>query len=39
MARADNLLAQRFICPRCDQRGTHVERLVMSGIGKHFNVL
>ncbi len=33
MARADDLLAQEFICPRCDNRGAHVERLAMSGTG------
>ncbi len=33
MARADDLLTQEFICPRCDNRGAHVERLAMSGTG------
>lgn len=33
MARADDLLAQEFVCPRCDNKGAHVERLAMSGTG------
>ncbi len=33
MARADDLLAQKFVCPRCKERGAHVERLSMSGTG------
>ncbi len=33
MARADDLLAQKFVCPKCSERGAHVERLAMSGTG------
>jgi len=33
MARADDLLAQEFVCVRCDHRGGRVERLAMSGTG------
>jgi len=29
----DNLLAQEFTCPRCQNVGAHVERLAMSGTG------
>ena len=29
----DQLLAQQFTCPRCQQAGAHVERLAMSGTG------
>lgn len=31
MANVDDLLAQKFACPKCDHRGAHVERLAMSG--------
>jgi predicted nucleic-acid-binding Zn-ribbon protein len=33
MARADDLLAQKFVCEKCGERGAHVERLAMSGTG------
>jgi predicted nucleic-acid-binding Zn-ribbon protein len=33
MAKADELLAEKFVCPKCSQRGAHVERLAMSGTG------
>jgi predicted nucleic-acid-binding Zn-ribbon protein len=33
MAKADELLAQEFVCARCKQKGAHVERLSMSGTG------
>ena len=33
MVRADDLLAQKFVCPKCGERGAHVERLAMSGTG------
>ena len=33
MAKADQLLAQKFVCPKCQERGAHVERLAMSGTG------
>jgi predicted nucleic-acid-binding Zn-ribbon protein len=33
MAKADELLAQEFVCARCKQKGAHVERLAMSGTG------
>jgi predicted nucleic-acid-binding Zn-ribbon protein len=29
----DRLLAQEFVCARCEQQGAHVERLAMSGTG------
>jgi predicted nucleic-acid-binding Zn-ribbon protein len=29
----DTLLAQEFVCPRCEGKGAHVERLAMSGTG------
>ena len=29
----DGILAQKFVCPKCQQRGAHVERLAMSGTG------
>lgn len=33
MAKAEELLAQEFVCARCEHRGGHVERLSMSGTG------
>ncbi len=33
MAKVEELLAQKFVCPRCSQRGAHAERLAMSGTG------
>ena len=33
MSRADDLLAQEFVCARCDHKGARVERLSMSGTG------
>lgn len=33
MARTDDLLAQKFVCPKCGQMGAHAERLSMSGTG------
>lgn len=33
MARVDDLLAEKFACPRCGSRGAHAERLSMSGTG------
>jgi hypothetical protein len=33
MAKVDELLAEKFACPKCSQRGAHVERLAMSGTG------
>jgi len=29
----DAMLADKFVCPKCQQRGAHVERLAMSGTG------
>lgn len=29
----ENQLAQAFVCPKCHQRGGHLERLSMSGTG------
>jgi len=31
--RVDDLLAQKFVCPKCEERGAHVERLAISGTG------
>jgi predicted nucleic-acid-binding Zn-ribbon protein len=31
--KADGMLAQEFVCARCENRGAHVERLAMSGTG------
>jgi hypothetical protein len=33
MEKVDELLAQEFICARCQQQGGEVERLAMSGTG------
>jgi len=33
MAKADDLLAQEFVCARCEHRGGEVERLSMTGTG------
>ena len=33
MREADQLLARKFACPRCKNRGASVERLAMSGTG------
>jgi predicted nucleic-acid-binding Zn-ribbon protein len=33
MSKADQLLGEKFTCPKCDQHGAHVERLAMSGTG------
>lgn len=33
MAKADQLLSEKFNCPKCQHRGAHVERLAMSGTG------
>jgi predicted nucleic-acid-binding Zn-ribbon protein len=33
MSTADDLLAQEFVCARCERKGGHVERLSMSGVG------
>ena len=33
MSQVDKLLSHEFVCPRCEQRGAHVERLAMSGTG------
>jgi predicted nucleic-acid-binding Zn-ribbon protein len=33
MAEVDELLARKFVCPKCEQRGADVERLAMSGTG------
>jgi predicted nucleic-acid-binding Zn-ribbon protein len=33
MAKIDQVLAQEFVCPRCEHKGAHVERLAMSGTG------
>lgn len=29
----DRLLAEEFVCARCEHQGSHVERLAMSGTG------
>jgi predicted nucleic-acid-binding Zn-ribbon protein len=33
MAKVDQVLADQFKCPRCDQQGADVQRLAMSGTG------
>ena len=33
MATAAEQLSEAFHCPKCDQRGAHVEKLAMSGTG------
>ena len=33
MPYAEDLLAQEFVCARCQQKGAQVERLSMSGTG------
>ena len=33
MTTTDQLLAQKFVCQKCNQKGGHVERLAMSGTG------
>lgn len=33
MGHVDDLLAEKFVCPKCDERGAHVERLAISGTG------
>lgn len=33
MARVDDLLAEKFHCPRCGNHGGYAERLSMSGTG------
>ncbi len=31
--KVDSMLAEAFICPKCEYSGAHVERLSMSGTG------
>jgi predicted nucleic-acid-binding Zn-ribbon protein len=31
--RIEDLLRQKFTCPRCENNGAHVERLAMAGTG------
>ena len=33
MGHVENILAEKFVCPKCENRGAHVERLAMSGTG------
>lgn len=33
MRETDHLLASKFVCSKCKDRGAHVERLAMSGTG------
>jgi len=33
MAKIEQLLSEKFYCPKCNQKGAHVERLAMSGTG------
>ena len=33
MANVNELLAEKFVCSKCDQKGAHVEKLAMSGTG------
>lgn len=29
----DDHLSRKFVCPKCEERGAHVERLAMAGTG------
>jgi predicted nucleic-acid-binding Zn-ribbon protein len=31
--RTEDILARKFVCPKCDNRGADAERLTMSGTG------
>ncbi len=33
MARVDDLMAEKFVCPKCNEHGGRAERLAMSGTG------
>ncbi len=33
MSEVMDLLARKFVCPKCKERGGHVERLALSGTG------
>lgn len=33
MGKVEDILAQEFVCARCEQKGAQVERLSMSGTG------
>lgn len=33
MARVEDLLASKFVCAKCKNRGAHAEQLAMSGTG------
>ncbi|MEZ4860928.1 MAG: zinc ribbon domain-containing protein [Caldilineaceae bacterium] len=33
MSNATRQLAQAFVCPKCNSKGAHVEKLAMSGTG------
>lgn len=33
MANVESLLSEKFVCPKCQNHGAHVERLAMSGTG------
>jgi uncharacterized protein len=33
MARVEDLLSEKFVCPKCQNHGAQVERLAMSGTG------
>lgn len=33
MGHVENILAEKFVCPKCESRGGHVERLAMAGTG------
>jgi hypothetical protein len=33
VASTENELSEAFYCPKCNQRGAHVEKLAMSGTG------
>ena len=33
MGKAEELLAQEFVCPRCEHKGAEVQQLSMSGTG------
>jgi len=33
MSNTEQLLSQKFVCPKCDHTGARVEKLAMSGTG------
>ena len=39
MSAVDDLLAQEFVCARCEHKGGHVERTLHNPFGNGFNVI